>query len=246
MQGFLLFLSFSFIACGSVNSNIQNSQVQVSSNVVREKCTNHQTCPELCANLFKFTSYELYEKCLTQPVSLVSNLNKALPLMQVSKWEAIKIEMIQSVAEFDTSVWLKYARINDKTNARNMLLWIAENAEVIAFLDNNHEILASAFNVLAKAEGRHTRVIEGMKEDLDTDFGGDQNFLRFTALENKNQAFKAGHELLKSECDGNKSCIRYLYCHISEDRFEGKIAELGLTEDLVEDRTFTYTDDCQR
>ena len=156
----------------------------------------------------------------------IGQLNIVYSAMEKGNWDSIKQEYLKSLVDFDDSIWVKYARVNNKVSAREMLLWVAKEEDVAELLDEDRFVLKNAFTVLGSPAHKDIVVFEGMKVNLDID--RNQTFFEVSALNKNDKAFKAAHELLTEECEEQKNCIKNLYCDLNQSVVFGKLNELEL------------------
>ena len=197
---------------------------------VEAECTDDQRCKEQCKKLFGLEA-DLLDKCLKQDSADVSQLNVVISAMDKGNWTSIKPEPLKILVDFDEDIWVKYADVNI-ARAKEMLVWVAKNEEIAGHLGDEQAPLRVAFaNVGGERFHEDKRVIEGMKVDVE----GNKNrtFFEESVHSENDTAFKAAHELLKRECDEEKTCIKTLYCEIGESVVVGKLNALELGGDAA-------------
>lgn len=203
------------------------------------ECADSSRCVEICKKLFSAESHFL-SKCLKANSFEIGQINVVYSAMEKGSWDSIKQEHLKSLVDFDDSIWVKYARVNNRVSAREMLLWVAKEEDVAALLDDDNLVLKNAFTVLGAASYKDIAVFEGMKKNVDID--RNQAFFEVSALNKNDKAFKAAHALLKEECEERKNCIKQLYCELNQSVVFGKLNELELAAD-VGGRNL-YADEC--
>lgn len=205
------------------------------------KCSDSQRCKTYCNKWFA-TKSSLLRKCLDQESADVSTLNGVLASMEKGSWDSIKPEELHVLTEFDEDIWPEYASINNKTSARDMLLWVAEEEKIADKLDGNKAVLKNAFSVFGAPAHRDQVVFEGMKKDVDIE--RHRTFFEVSVFNNNNKAFKEAHNLLKEECNNRKTCIKTVYCDIGVDNVFGRLNELELGQDADTDGDSLHRDEC--
>ncbi len=207
---------------------------------ISDACQNSQRCKVHCNNLFVTKS--LLKKCLDQTTDRVSKLHAALSAMEKGNWSSIKAEHLQIVIDFDEDLWPKYASVNNRELAHAMIKWVANESKVAAFLKEDQRALRNAFLVLGTpGNGEKDIILRGMKKDVDLE--KEQTFFEVSALKKNDNAFQAGHEILKEECEKRKSCIKRLYCDVNQTVVFAKLNELGLGGD-ADDGESLHDDEC--
>ena len=223
-------------SCGIFSSDsnelLENGNNEKFEGDVSSKCVDSLKCKEVCKKLFSEQS-SLLDKCRNQESGDVSKLKTAVTGMEKGSWAAIKTEYLYILTNFDKNIWPKYAGVV-YVKSREMLLWVAKNKEIADLLDEEHEVLRRAFKILGAPAHADIVVFDGMKKDVDVEKA--QSFFEVSALAEEgagnDKAFKAAHELLKSECGENKkSCVKSLYCAVDQDKVFAKVNELELAED---------------
>ena len=246
---FLNVLFFLFVAgiggsCGlfsdeSTGNNEDEATLKFAGDV-SSKCSDNQRCRNYCGALFSH-DVSLRDKCADQALGDVSKINSAISAMDSGHWSSIKREHLHILIEFDKSIWLEYASINNKVSAQSMLLWIAQEEEIANLLGEGEgqEVLKNAFAVLG-APAYDDAVLKGMKMFVDLD--KDQGFFEVSVLKGNDNAFQEAHELLKKEC-GSRVCVKNIYCEIDQDVVFGKLNQLELAQDAEADGAL-YREDC--
>ncbi len=241
---------FFFSSCGFLFGGAQN---QTEESALKPElagetvtCSESSRCNTLCKKMFSAEADRL-EKCLKLKSSDVGELYTAYSSMERGNWSVIKAEYMQVLTDFDEDIWPEFAKRNDKVSAREMLLWVAKGKDVATLLDNEDDdeeegskILKRAFAVLGAPAEKDKVVIEGMKKNVDTT--KQQNFFQVSVLNKNDDAFQAGHTLLKAECKNQKSCIKSFYCATDEDIVFGKLNSLGLGAEV--DGGGLFPDEC--
>lgn len=205
------------------------------------ECSNSERCRGYCNSLFAADS-SLLSKCLDQESGDITNLNAAILSMEKGGWDSIKVEHLHILVEFDDGVWPKYAGVNDKVSAREMLLWVAKDEGIADLLDEEHKVLKNAFTVLGAPAHEQDVIFEGMKKDVDLEKR--RSFFEVSVFNKNDKAFKAAHALLKEECDDRKFCVRKLYCDVNQTVVFGKLNELELGGDADVDGGSLHGDEC--
>lgn len=205
------------------------------------ECQTSQRCKVHCNNLFIQKS--LLEKCLSQTTAQVSKLHAALSAMEKGNWSSIKAEHLQVLVDFDEDLWPKYAGVNNRELAHAMIQWVASEPKVADFLQDDQRALRNALLVLgAPGNGDREIILKGLKEDVDLE--REQSFFEVSALKKNDNAFRAGHAVLKEECEERKSCIKKLYCDVNQTVVFAKLNSLGLGGD-ADDGGSLYADECR-
>lgn len=229
---FLSVLSFIFIllfisSCGlfSDEEEEEDSSTPTFTGDSSLECADSRRCVEICKKLFSAESHFL-SKCLKTNSFEIGQINVVYSAMEKGNWDAIKQEQLKSLVDFDESIWVKYARVNNRVSAREMLLWVAKEEAVAELLDEDHLVLKNAFTTLGAPAYENIVVFEGMKTNVDID--RNQTFFEVSALNKNDRAFKAAHGLLEEECEEQKNCIKTLYCDVNQFVVFGKLNELEL------------------
>ena len=239
---FIFFLSI-FNSCGlfSEEEKEDDDSTQVFTGDSSLECSDSSRCVEICKKLFSAESV-LLSKCRKTNSAEIAQINVIYSSMGKGNWDSIKTEHLKVLIDFDDDIWPKYARVNNKVSAREMLLWVAKEEDVATLLDDKQIILKNAFTIMGAPAYEEEAVFEGMKTDVDIE--RNQTFFEVSALNKNDRAFQAAHELLKEECEEQKNCVKTVYCDVNQSVVFGKLNELELGADADVDGQNLYADEC--
>ena len=242
LLSFIFFLSI-FNSCGlfSEEEKEDDDSTQVFTGDSSLECSDSSRCVEICKKLFSAESV-LLSKCRKTNSAEIAQINIIYSSMGKGNWDSIKTEHLKVLIDFDDDIWPKYARVNNRVSAREMLLWVAEEEDVATLLDDKQVVLKNAFTIMGAPAYEEEVVFEGMKKDVDIE--RNQTFFEVSALNKNDRAFQAAHELLKEECEEQKNCVKTVYCDIYQSVVFGKLNELELGADADVDGQSLYADEC--
>ena len=234
-----LFLVFLFIggaiSCQPPEDTVDDKPSLEELDKLGAKCNSELRCKDQCEKWFTGTS-SLLKKCLSSPHNDMIRMTQVIAAMERASWKTINETDLSILNQFNESLWQNYAKINNRRPIREMLLWIASTEKIADHLDKENIILKNAFTIMGKTQvdrTEDTAVITGMKQDID--LNTHQHFLEVSALEGTESAFKAAHELLKTECNEQKICMKNFYCYLNTPIVFGALNRLKLGEDVDSD-----------